>query len=129
MCNGGKWKRVSKKKKFRDEFGCEEEAFNDFFRIGVSLQKDKQDPTKMHLRLYEQFYAADIIIASPLALRMIAGHKVDGDAEELDKEIDKDFLASIEYLVMDTAEAFAFQNMEHLEEVLGALNLKPKKLT
>lgn len=83
----------------------------------------------MHLRLYEQFYGADIIVASPLALRMIAGHKVDGEVNEMDKEIDKDFLASIEYLVMDTAEAFAFQNMEHLEEVLGSLNLKPKKLT
>jgi hypothetical protein len=33
-----------------------------------------------------------------------------------------DFLSNIEYLVLDQAEAFVFQNMEHLEEVLRSLN-------
>ena len=32
LCNEGKWKRVSKKKKFMEEFATEEEAYNDFFR-------------------------------------------------------------------------------------------------
>lgn len=31
--------------------------------------------------------------------------------------------------MLDQAEAFVFQNMDHLDEVLGSLNLKPKKLT
>lgn len=31
--------------------------------------------------------------------------------------------------MLDQAEAFVFQNLEHLEEVLKALNKYPKKLT
>jgi U3 small nucleolar RNA-associated protein 25 len=50
-CNQGKWKKVSKKKKFRDEFGQEEDAFNDFFRIGISINWNKTG--KMSLKLYE----------------------------------------------------------------------------
>jgi len=43
--------------------------------------------------------------------------------------MDQDFLANIELVVLDQAEAFVFQNMDHLDEVLACLNLKPKKLT
>jgi hypothetical protein len=131
ICNHGKWKKASKKKKFRDEFASEEEAYNDFFRIGISLNSSKKSgSTELHLKLYEQFYASDIIVASPLAIRMLAGHKVDEKANDLgEKAMDQDFLASIEYLVLDQAEAFVFQNMEHVEEVLRALNKTPKKLT
>jgi hypothetical protein len=51
FCNQGRWKNVSKKKKFRDEFASEAEAFNDFFRIGISVNWSKQG--KMALKLYE----------------------------------------------------------------------------
>lgn len=40
-----------------------------------------------------------------------------------------DFLSSIEFVVIDSAEAFVFQNPEHLEEVLKILNKRPKKLS
>jgi len=60
---------------------------------------------------------------------MLAGHKVDDKANELTNEVDTDFLASVEFLVLDQAEAFVFQNLEHLDEVFGALNKTPKKLT
>lgn len=76
----------------------------------------------MSLKLYEQFYASDIIVASPLALRLLCGHKVDNKANDMIEEIDQDFLSSIELLVMDQSEAFIYQNLEHLEEVLKALN-------
>ena len=68
-------------------------------------------------------------MASPLAIKMIIGAKVDDKANVLKEQIDTDFLANIEHLVLDQAEAFVFQNMEHLDEVLTALNLRPKKLT
>jgi U3 small nucleolar RNA-associated protein 25 len=42
--------------------------------------------------------------------------------------IDFDFLSSIEYLVLDQAEAFVFQNLEHLEELMKLINRTPKKL-
>jgi len=48
---------------------------------------------------------------------MITGEKVDDKANSLN-QMDTDFLANIEYLVLDQAEAFVFQNMEHLDEVL-----------
>lgn len=84
---------------------------------------------KLQLKLFEQFYQSDIIVASPLAIRLLAGHKVDDKANDLEKAVDQDFLSSIEFLVLDQAEAFAFQNVEHVEEVLKALNKAPKKLT
>lgn len=87
LCNSGRWKKVSKKKKFRAEFENEEEAFNDFFRIGISFVQSKKSG-KMQLKLYEQFYASDIIVASPLAIRMLCGHKLDDKANELESAVD-----------------------------------------
>jgi len=55
LLNGGRWKKVHKGKQFKDEYGNEEEAFNDFFRIGISVREGK-------VKLYEQFYKSDIII-------------------------------------------------------------------
>ena len=43
--------------------------------------------------------------------------------------MDFDFLSSIEFLVLDQAEAFVFQNLEHLEEILKLVNRTPKKLS
>jgi U3 small nucleolar RNA-associated protein 25 len=106
LCNKGKWKKVSKKKKFKQEFGNEEEAFNDFFRIGLSLNWNKTN--NLMLKLYEQFYHSDIIIASPLALRVLCGHQVDSKARDTSEKADQDFLSSIEYVVMDQSEAFCF---------------------
>jgi hypothetical protein len=59
---------------------------------------------------------------------MLVGHKMDDKANTM-SDMDQDFLAGIEYLVLDQSEAFAFQNPEHLEEVLNCLNQTPKKLT
>jgi hypothetical protein len=52
LCNHGRWKRVSKKKKFREDFDNEAEAFNDFFRIGISFVPNKTSG-KLQLKLYE----------------------------------------------------------------------------
>ena len=40
-------------------------------------------------------------MASPLALRILCGHKVDNKANDLTDKIDQDFLASIEFVVLD----------------------------
>jgi U3 small nucleolar RNA-associated protein 25 len=58
----------------------------------------------MSLKLYEGFYQSDIIVASPLALRIVTGQEGDENASKLDF----DFLSSIEFLVLDQAEAFVF---------------------
>lgn len=54
LLNKGKWKKTSKKKKFREEYASEEEAYNDFFRIGLALNWSKKG--SLALKLYEQFY-------------------------------------------------------------------------
>jgi len=40
-------------------------------------------------------------VASPLAIRMITGEKVDDKANTIQKQVDTDFLSNIEYLVLD----------------------------
>ncbi|KAJ2953347.1 hypothetical protein O0L34_g937 [Tuta absoluta] len=85
----------------------------DTFRLGMTV-------TKKTLKLYTDFYSSDIIVASPLGLRMIVG----ADGEE---DRDYDFLASIEILVMDQADVFFMQNWDHLLHVMDHFHLQPKK--
>jgi U3 small nucleolar RNA-associated protein 25 len=60
---------------------------DDCFRLGISM-------AKKCLKLYVPFDDADILVCSPLGLRMIIGG-------EGDKKREYDFLASIEVLVLD----------------------------
>jgi hypothetical protein len=53
-------------------------------------------------QLYADFYSADIIVASPLGLRVIVG-------AEGEESRDFDFLASVELLVLDQADIFLMQ--------------------
>ncbi|XP_035449443.2 U3 small nucleolar RNA-associated protein 25 homolog [Spodoptera frugiperda] len=85
----------------------------DTFRLGMSV-------TKKTLKLYTDFYSSDIIVTSPLGLRMIVGAEGEDDR-------DFDFLASIEVLIMDQADVFLMQNWDHLLHVLDHFHLQPKK--
>lgn len=123
-------KQVMHYKRFLDEFSGEslhfpkrnpkpedyEQTFagnsDDTFRIGLTF-------TRKCLKLYSDFYSSDILIVSPLGLRMIVG--APGD-----KERDYDFLASIEMLILDQAEIFLAQNWDHLLHVLDHLHLQPQ---
>ena len=42
MTHDGKWKKVSKRKKFRKDFGDEEDWFNDDFKIGLSFKHNRK---------------------------------------------------------------------------------------
>lgn len=70
-------------------------------------------------QLYADFYSSDIIIASPLGLRLTVG--AEGEAER-----DHDFLSSIELLILDQTEIFLMQNWDHLTHVLAHLHLQPR---
>ncbi|XP_026743020.1 digestive organ expansion factor homolog [Trichoplusia ni] len=85
----------------------------DTFRLGMTV-------TKKTLKLYTEFYSSDIIVTSPLGLRMIVG-------AEGEEDRDYDFLASIELLVMDQTDVFLMQNWDHLLHVLDHFHLQPKK--
>ncbi|KAI9139410.1 digestive organ expansion factor [Paraphysoderma sedebokerense] len=122
--------QVENKKRFSDEFGPptddtmtadKPEDFkqtfrgniDDCFKIGVKF-------TRKSAKLYSDFYSSDIIIASPIGLRMIVG-------SEGDKNRDYDFLSSIEVLVIDQANHLLMQNWDHLTHILDHVNLIPTK--
>lgn len=67
LTNGGKWKKVNKKKKFREEFGSEEEAFNDYFRVGIAFNHSHKTG-KRSIKLFEQFYKSDIIVGKCIVI-------------------------------------------------------------
>jgi U3 small nucleolar RNA-associated protein 25 len=122
--------RVMNHKRYLDEFGGNSYVFSqkhpkpedfehtfagntdDNFRLGISL-------TKKCMKLYADYYNSDIIVASPLGLRMTIG-------AEGDEERDYDFLASMELLIVDQAEIFFMQNWDHVLHIFDHLHLQPQ---
>ncbi len=115
IMRGGDWKGVLNKKKFQEEFS-EVESMNDCFRLGINL-----DFFENKLRLYQSFDTSDLIIASPLGLKLTT---TNDDAVKNKKVYD--FLSSIEVLLVDFAEVFLYQNIDHLEEIMSFINKVPK---
>ena len=76
--------------------------------------------TKKSLKLYTDFYSSDVVIASPLGLRMIIGSSED-------KDRDYDFLTSIEMLILDQVDVFTMQNWEHVTHLMEHMHLQPAR--
>ncbi|KAI8867055.1 DUF1253-domain-containing protein [Ramicandelaber brevisporus] len=90
---------------------------DDCFRTGIKF-------TRRAMKLSTDFYSSDVIIASPLGLRLIIG-KNNGGKSGKPKD-DYDFLSSIEMVIVDQCDALLMQNWEHVEHVFDHLNLIPQ---
>ena len=75
---------------------------NDAFRIGLAIAHNA-------VTLYAPFYASDIVVASPLGLRMIV-------------QEDCDWLSSVELVIVDGADVLAMQNWQHVDVLWPYLN-------
>ncbi|KAI0645784.1 digestive organ expansion factor [Trametes meyenii] len=80
---------------------------DDSFRLGVKM-------TRKSVKLFAEFYGCDLIIASPLGLRM-----------SIEKEKNADFLSSVEVLIVDQMDALTMQNWDHVQFVFSHLNQLP----
>ncbi|TKY90979.1 hypothetical protein EX895_000978 [Sporisorium graminicola] len=83
---------------------------DDSFKLGLKV-------TRKSLKLFSGFYDSDVIVASPLGLRL-GIEKDHGDS---------DFLSSIEMVIVDQTDVISMQNWEHLEFVLERLNRIPRQ--
>lgn len=113
---------ASKGPEWNDLFGPNVNDDDDF-KLGVSISpkqsksKKKEKPLDgLYFNLYSEFYQSDIILASPLGLKMVISNK------------EEDFLSSVEVCTVLYSDVLLMQNWDHLESVLHALNLQPRKM-
>lgn len=77
---------------------------DDNFRMGIRVS------SKQHT-FYSSFYSSDLIIASPLGLRLVIG--------AVGEKGDHDFLSSLEMVVIDRYDLIEMQNFDHLRRILS----------
>ncbi|KAF8458546.1 hypothetical protein BDZ91DRAFT_701085 [Kalaharituber pfeilii] len=124
---------ATKSADFRDLF---EGNHDDLFRIGIKF-------TRKTIKFFSSFYNSDIILASPLGLRMAIGSTPEESAftngavaannkkhksksKKAKAGQDYDFLSSLEIIVIDHLTPMLMQNPAHLTFCLEYLNLLPK---
>lgn len=115
---------------------------DDDFKIGLALtphvaksadkKKKKVDSgsgaSGVKVKLFADFFHSDIILASPIGLKMaISGGDEDDDDEE-EADTNADFLSSIEICFVSSSDVMLMQNWDHVNGVLESLNQQPKNI-
>ena len=87
---------------------------DDDFKVSLSIgsKRTKDNPTGLGVRMYTNFYKSDVILASPLALKLATDE-------------DSDYLSSIEVCVLSRVDVMLMQNWDRVSEVLPMLNSQP----
>lgn len=121
---------------------------DDDFKIGITLFATKSSKQKKKaskdtsigsernytIKLFSDFYKSDIILASPLGLKMVtsksSGEDNNDDEDDTNSEPNKaDFLSSIEIFMVTRADVLSMQNWDHVNDVLSSINQQPQKVT
>jgi U3 small nucleolar RNA-associated protein 25 len=116
----------SKGKDWNEIFGDDLNQDDDF-KLGIALtpkaaKSGKADnSTKVQVKLYTDFYKSDIVVCSPIGLKILLAPDEDG------KEGDSDFLSSIEICLVQHADVLMMQNWDHASDILSRLNEEPTK--
>lgn len=141
--HGNSGYQIENQKKFIEDFSpqegdrieqqLKEDSFihagntDDCFRLGIKI-------TRKTMKLFVDFYEADIIICSPLGMKFI----IDGQVEhvfngarkkkkKISKKGDSDFLSSLDLVIVDGLDHIMMQNLEHLQHLLLSCNGIPVK--
>ncbi len=107
---------------------------DDDFKIGISLsnlklkgkknkKKKEKEENGVAMKLFSDFYHSDVIVASPMGLKVM----VSGDADDDDNEADSDFLSSIEIVASLQSDVMLMQNWDHVVSLMDYINQQPKK--
>lgn len=91
-------------------------------QINPGHGKGKGSSKGVYMRLFSDFYISDIILASPIGLRLAIENKKIGDKATADY----DFLSSIEVAYLYHSDVMFMQNWEHVDYIMNLLNKLPK---
>ena len=84
----------------------------DHFRVGVKFGKNG-------VQFYANFYECDMIIASPLGIKMFIANSTNGEGQ--------DILSSIKLLYIQSIDTMEMQNISHVIDIMKCINKMPKK--
>ena len=98
---------------------------DDDFKLGIQINPGQGKGTGAnrgaYLRMYCDFFQSDIIIASPLGLRLLIEKKSSGNATGNGK-LNADFLSSLEIAFIHQSDVMYMQNWEHVEYIMARTN-------
>ncbi len=126
--NGSKEETLRSSKKPPDWLATFKDNTDDDFKIGIQINPGKGKGTGaakgVHMRLFSDFYISDIVVASPIGLRLSMEKNGSGDDK---RSNDRDFLSSVEIVILQQADVMYMQNWEHVEFVLHNCNQLPSE--
>ena len=126
-----------KGKEWNELFGDDVNQDDDF-KLGISLtpkaalgktakdENNNESKSNIAVTLYSDFYKSDIIVASPLGLKMLIQKSEGGGDEEDEIDGNHDFLSSIEICLLEYADVMLMQNWDHVNYILSLLNKQPE---